>query len=53
MSTERIKGKNLLQQAYVSDKIGSPISADCLENIIELKRAEEEAEAIKKQNNHT
>ncbi len=53
MNLERKNGKSLLQQVYVSEKIGSPISADDLKIIIEAKRAEKEAAARKKQKNQT
>lgn len=53
MTLERKNGKSLLQQFYVSDKIGSPISADDLKIIIEARRAEKETAARKKQKNQT
>ena len=44
MTLEREDGKNLLQQEYVSDKIGKPITAEDLAIKIEEKRAKEAKE---------
>ena len=53
MNLELINGKSLLQQLYVSKKIGSPTTAEDLETAIETKRAKKEAAARKKQKNQT
>ncbi len=53
MNLELINGKSLLQQLYVSKKIGSPITAEDLGTAIETKRAKKEAAARKRQENKT
>ena len=47
MNLERKNGKSLLQQFYVSEKIGSPITAEDLKTAVETKRAKKEA-AVRK-----